>query len=96
MRKTLKALFLVLAIILAAGIHQTTYAYFVSTVYGNQDITTASLQIGTWLFVEEWVPAKMYHTGDVVKHNGVKYRALKPNMNKEPDMPGSKKFWIVY
>ena len=65
-----------------------SFAYWASSVTGNNNSTTATVTIGTWTQVYPWDSGTSYLTGDQVTHNGTTYQAKKDNPTKEPGVDG--------
>lgn len=93
MRKTLKVLFVLLAILVATCISHTSLAYFASSVSSANTQLDTTVQVGTW--IHTWSPYVLYHRGDIVSWHGALYKAKRTSMSKMPAASGSTNFWQI-
>ena len=73
-----------------------TYAYWVSSITGNNDTVSPTATIGTWTQIFPWDANATYAVGDQVTNNGTTYQAKKANPTKEPGVDGGwNSQWLV-
>jgi hypothetical protein len=82
--KTLRIAILSLVVFSALSVASESYAYWASSITGNNAVDTATVTMGTWQTIPQWDPAGTYLTGDQVVNNGFIYQAKKDNPTKQP------------
>ena len=70
-----------------------TYAFWASSITGSNDVSSATVQTGTWNQAFEWQSGVAYNTDDIVTFNGITYRSLRNNNTKTPGANGSAQWW---
>ena len=85
-------LFMVFAL---SQVTESTFAYWASSITGDNDTATANVTMGDWQTIPAWDSQSTYLTGDQVQHNGTVYEAKKDNPTKEPGVSGGwKSEWL--
>ena len=70
---------------------QPVFAYWASDIQTETNTSTATISIGSWIEIVEWVDGTVYQEGDLVVYDGIVYARTSdpgPGSPKEPDHPG--------